>query len=116
MNIDLGIWLQRIWSSFCRWWKRTTQPRRKNSSSNILFTPIKLWSTKKPTNSVGLWAGSHPEEFISPLLGVEQLRNAQFLPIENLMSQVQWKLPKTVRKSASSDVTIGSIKSEIQWD
>lgn len=116
MNNNFRLWLQGIWSSFWRWWKRTTQPKRRNSTGNILFTPIRLWSAQKPTNSVGLWAGCHPEESISPLLGVDQYRNAQFLPIENLMSQVQWRLPKATRKSASSDVTIGSIKSEIQWD
>lgn len=116
MNRDFRQWLRGIWTSFCRWWKRLTQPNRKTARGNIFFTPIKLWSPKQPNNSVGLWEGCHPEMQISNVIGVEQFRNAPFLPIDNLMSQVQWRMPKSSRKATAGDVTIGSIKSDIQWD
>ncbi len=111
--MNIWQWLKGIWTSFVRWCKRTVNPRKK---TNILFTPIRLWSRRTVTNSVGLWQDCHPDVKIKTVIGIENLRNAEFLPIEHLMSQVHWKLPKASRASVTNEVTIGSVKSEIQWD
>jgi hypothetical protein len=53
---------------------------------------------------------------ICALAGVEQFRNAESLTVANLMENVQWRVPKSTKKTSSSSSSVSSVQKEINWD
>jgi hypothetical protein len=95
-------WIKGVWSSFSRFvrrqnsflWKFLNPHQGRRASSQI---------NHKSTNPI----------HISPLVGISQFGNAEFLTVGDLMSKVQWQVP--ISPTAKS-VSVDSVKDEINWD